>query len=254
MADLSAQVSSRIGDTSLASSSQGDNPPVPVKVWDLPTRSFKWLLVGFVITAWISSGFSDPDMTVHKAAGYGVLVLAVYRVLWGIFGGTTARFSNFVRPPREIIIYLRSLPRRRAKTYLGHNPAGGAMVLALILACAIQPLLGLFASDGVTASGPLADMVGDQLSSWATAIHSIWFYVILALAIVHIAVNLYYQFIRGENLIGAMITGKKLLKRSGGQPDIQQGSLLIAGLCLVAAGAIVYFGVTLAGGVFFAEG
>ncbi|GLS18512.1 cytochrome b561 [Labrys miyagiensis] len=237
----------------LGSNGLENSHPIPIKVWDLPTRLFKWLLVSFVITAWVSSGFSDPNMAVHKAAGYGVLVLAVYRLLWGIFGGTTARFSNFVHSPREIVVYLRSLHHRKVKTYLGHNPAGGAMVLALILACAIQPLLGLFASDGVTASGPLADMVGDQFSGWATAIHSLWFYVILALAVVHVAVNLYYQFIRGENLIGAMITGTKLVERSAAQTDIQQGSLLVAGLCLIAAGAIVYFGVTLVGGAFFAE-
>ena len=127
------------------------------------------------------------------------------------------------------------------------------MVLALILACAAQPLLGLFASDGVTASGPLADTVGDQVASWASAVHSLWFYVILALAFVHIAFNLYYQFIKGENLIGAMITGKKLVERPAGPPSVKQGSLLVAGLCLVAAVAIVYFGVTLAGGVFFAD-
>jgi cytochrome b len=146
---------------------------------------------------------------------------------------------------------LQSLSRNKAKTYLGHNPAGGAMVLALILACAVQPLLGLFASDGVTASGPLAELVGEQFSDWATAIHSLWFYVILTLAITHIAVNLYYQFFMGENLIGAMVTGRKLVDRSAGQADIRQGSLLVAGLCLLAASAIVYFGVTLAGGVFF---
>lgn len=239
--------------TTFSSSSLENTSPVTVKVWDLPTRLFKWLLVGFVLTAWISSGFSDPAMTVHKAAGYGVLVLAIYRLLWGIFGGTTARFSNFVRSPKEITAYLRALRHRRAKTYLGHNPAGGAMVMALIFACALQPLLGLFASDGVTASGPFADMVGDPLSSWAATVHGSWFYVILALAIVHIAVNLYYQFVKRENLIGAMITGRKLAAASVDQRKIKQGSLLVAALCLLAAGAIVYFGVTLAGGVFFAD-
>ena len=155
MPDQSALVSFRTDRaTTLGSNSLENNNPVSVKVWDLPTRLFKWLLVGFLITAWVSSGFSDPNMTVHKAAGYGVLVLAVYRLLWGIFGGTTARFSNFVSSPRAIVAYLRSLRRRRAKAYLGHNPAGGAMVLALIVACVIQPFLGLFASDGVTASAP----------------------------------------------------------------------------------------------------
>jgi cytochrome b len=230
-----------------------DRQHITIKVWDLPTRLFKWLLVGLVLTAWVSSGFDDPAMTVHKAAGYGVLILAIYRLLWGVFGGTTARFSNFVRSPREIMNYLQALRQHRARIYLGHNPAGGAMVIALIAACVLQPLLGLFASDGVTASGPFADMVGDQISGWASTIHGGWFYVILGLAIVHIAVNLYYQFVKRENLIGAMITGRKQMAGSVDEKAVKQGSLPRAALCLLVAFAIVYFGVTLAGGVFFPQ-
>jgi cytochrome b len=224
-----------------------------VTAWDLPTRLFKWSLVALIIIAWITSGFSDPNMAVHKAAGYGILTLIVYRFLWGFFGGNTARFSNFVRSPAAVIAYFRALRRDRARPYLGHNPAGGLMVLGLLLACGVQALLGLFASDGVFASGPFADLVAEDVSRWATLLHKAWFYVVLGLAAMHICVNLYYQFVKDENLIGAMITGRKRRAAYADTSSAREGSLLGAAGCLIAAIAIVYFGVVLSGGTFFSD-
>jgi cytochrome b len=223
-----------------------------VQAWDLPTRIFKWSLASLVVVAWISSSFDDPTMTVHKAAGYGLLTLLVYRVLWGFLGGSTARFASFVRSPSAAIAYLRDQRRGGRRRYLGHNPAGGLMIVALLLACAIQVALGLFASDGVTASGPFADRVGETVAAWAGELHGAWLYVVLSLAAVHIGVNFYYQFIKKENLIGAMITGRK---RRGDYVDAKEargGSPLLAALCLSVAVTLVYLGVKLPGGQFFA--
>lgn len=223
-----------------------------VRAWDLPTRLFKWSLVALIITAWISSSFDDPDMVVHKAAGYGVLVLVVYRILWGFMGSSTARFSNFVRSPSAVWNYLKALGRQRAGRYLGHNPAGGLMVVGLLLVCAIQGLLGLFSTDGVTAAGPFADAAGDTISGWAARIHSIWFYVaILGLAGLHIAANLYYQFVKRDNLIGAMITGRKTRANYVDRKETQGGSLLLAAICLLASIGLVYGTISLLGGTFF---
>ena len=223
-----------------------------VRAWDLPTRLFKWSLVVLILTAWISSGFSDPDMLVHKAAGYGILVLLVYRGLWGVVGGSTARFSNFVRSPAAAWHYLKSLRGKRTMHYLGHNPAGGLMVIGLLIVCAVQVLLGLFCSDGVTASGPLADMVGDTISGWAASIHATWFYVaILGLAFLHIAANLYYQFVKRENLIGAMVTGRKRRADYVDRNEATGGSLPLAAICLLVSAALVYGSITLLGGAFF---
>ncbi len=225
-----------------------------VRAWDLPTRLFKWSLVALILTAWISSGFSDPDMLVHKAAGYGILVLLVYRVLWGIVGGSTARFSNFVRSPSAAWNYLKNLRNKRAAHYLGHNPAGGLMVIGLLFVCAVQVLLGLFSSDGVTAAGPFADMAGDTISGWAASIHDTWFYVaILGLAFLHIAANLYYQFVKRENLIGAMVTGRKRRANYADRSETKGGSLLLAAVCLLASAGLVYGSITLFGGMFFAS-
>ena len=222
-----------------------------MQAWDLPTRLFKWSLVVLVITAWVSSGFDDPNMTVHKAAGYGILTLIVYRVFWGFFGSSTARFSSFVRSPAAVLTYLQEVRARTEQPYLGHNPAGGLMIVSLLLACAVQVTLGLFASDGVLASGPFADAVGETWSSRAATLHSVWFYGILGLALVHIATNLFHQFVKRDNLIGAMITGRKDKASYVDVHEPVRSSPGRAFLCLLAAIALVYSAIALSGGQFF---
>lgn len=219
--------------------------------WDLPTRLFKWALVTLVVTAWISSGFDDPAMTVHKAAGYGILTLLVYRFLWGFVGGSTARFTAFIRSPAAVIADLRRLRSGRERRYLGHSPAGGAMIIALLLACTVQVGLGLCASDGVLAAGPFADLVGSTWASRAAEVHAVWFYVILGLAAVHIAANLFHQFVRRDGLITAMVTGRKARAEYADAREATGGSSAVALLCLCVAAGLVYGGVALAGGQFF---
>lgn len=231
-----------------------DVQPAKVLAWDLPTRLFKWALVALVLTAWIASGSKDPTMTVHKLAGTGVLILVVYRILWGFFGGTTARFATFLRSPREAIRYLAALREHRARRYLGHNPAGGWMILALLGACGIQALLGLVSTDGVLASGPLADLAGDRVATIAASIHAVWFYVLLALAAVHIAMNLFYVLIKRDNLIGAMVTGRKTAGFYADARASRAGSIIAALLCLGIAATSVLLVISLAGGTLLAGG
>jgi hypothetical protein len=101
------------------------------------------------------------------------------------------------------------LPRAAGAGFLGHNPAGGAMILALLALCAAQGLTGLFSSDGVLASGPFADYLGDESVSLVSAAHKYGFYILLGAIVVHIAANVYYQSVKREPLITAMVTGVK---------------------------------------------
>lgn len=126
------------------------------------------------------------------------------------------------------------------------------MIVLLLAVCLVQVLLGLFASDGVTASGPFADRIGDDLAVWAGKLHGIWFYAILALAVVHIGVNLYYQFRKRDNVIGAMITGRKIARPFADEHAVEERSPMVALACLAVAGALVYASVTLFGTAFFA--
>src|SRR6516165_1175214 len=107
----------------------GAMPPATVKVWDLFVRVFHWSLVSFFVIAYATG---DEIEKVHIAAGYAIAALLALRVVWGFLGPPHARFNSFVRTPREVLEYLRDVLRFRAPRYIGHNPAGGAMILALI--------------------------------------------------------------------------------------------------------------------------
>ncbi len=216
--------------------------------WDLPTRLFKWTLVALVVTAWVSSGFDDPEMKVHKVAGYGILVLLVFRLIWGFVGGSTARLASFVKGPRAIAAHMRALKAGRAGTYLGHNPAGGFVILMILAACSVQVGLGLMASDGVMAAGPFADRVGDGWASLAGTLHGYWFYALLSLAIVHILANLYYEFIRGERLVTAMVTGRKARAAFVDALYLVRAPASLAFWALVLSVAIVFGLIALSGG------
>ncbi len=110
-----------------------------VKVWDPFVRVFHWSLVALFTTAFVTSEVSE---TVHIYAGYGVLALVAARLVWGVIGTRHARFNDFVWRPSAVLAYIRDAIRFRAKRYLGHNPAGGAMVLALLMAVAATGATG----------------------------------------------------------------------------------------------------------------
>lgn len=231
--------------------------PRAVRVWDLPTRVFHWLLVALVASAWISfrysEAFADYTLRWHRWNGYAVLVLLVWRVLWGLAGSSTSRFKTFVRWPWVAAGYAFALLRRREPHYLGHNPLGAWMVLALLAVVAAQAGLGLFTVEhnDSGAYGPLYRIVSEatwkQLSSW----HRWNFYwIILPLVGVHVIANLLYQFVKRERLITAMITGAK---PAAAYVDASEAALIgrpvpRALLCLALAAAIVFGGILALGG------
>ena len=123
-----------------------------VKVWDIPTRLFHWLLVALFAFSWWSA--ENDEMAWHYRSGIVLVSLLVFRVIWGFVGGSTARFARFVKSPGKVLAYLR---QQDAAPPLGHNPVGGYSVVALLLALIVQTGTGLFATDidGLE-SGPLS--------------------------------------------------------------------------------------------------
>jgi len=105
-----------------------------VSVWDPLVRIFHWGLVAAFLVAWATG---DEIKRAHVMAGYCVIGLVVFRILWGFIGAQHARFVDFVRRPGAVTSYLRDTARLRAKRYLGHNPAGGAMIIALLVMLSI---------------------------------------------------------------------------------------------------------------------
>ncbi len=175
-----------------------------VKVWDPLVRIFHWSLVLSFFVAFITE---DELMLLHSYAGYMVLGLVSLRLLWGLVGTRHARFSDFVRPPREAIDYLKQLSRLKAPHYLGHNPAGGLMILALLTLLLLTTGSGLLAY-GAEGYGPLAGTAIPAAGLWKEA-HELLANLTLLAVLLHIGGVVAGQLLQGEKLVQAMITGYK---------------------------------------------
>ncbi|WP_315831877.1 cytochrome b/b6 domain-containing protein [Bradyrhizobium prioriisuperbiae] len=212
-----------------------------IMAWDLPTRMVKWLLAATVVIAWATNRYAVQHPDWHKWNGYAVLVLVVFRLLWGLYGSSTARFSSFVRSPLALAAYVRAQMQGGTRLFLGHNPLGGWMVIALLVAMAAQSVLGLFSAgdDYLSLQGPLARLASVKTVDWATYLHRLGFDVILALATIHVAANVSYDLFRRTGLIRGMITGRKPMGDYVDQTEVR-GSRRGAAVCLAAACLIVY--------------
>jgi cytochrome b len=182
-----------------------------VRVWDPLVRLFHWSLAAAFTIAFL---VEDDLLVVHVWAGYIVLGLILFRLIWGLVGTRHARWSDFVKPPGEIAAYLKDVVRFRASRYLGHNPAGGAMVVALLVSLAATGLSGLAVYGAQELSGPLAPMFSGMSEGWAHLledVHEVLANLTLVLVFLHLAGVVFASLQHRENLARAMITG---LKRS----------------------------------------
>jgi cytochrome b len=184
------------------------DPHVRVRVWDIPTRLFHWLIVVLFAISWWTAETDRLDW--HILSGYGILTLVLFRIYWGIAGSGTARFAAFVKRPGIVIDYAKHLFERSGPPALGHNPMGGWSVVALIFLLLLQVALGLFATDldGINA-GPLDTLVSFKTGRWFSHQHGRVFNILLALSALHVAAILFYWAYKRENLIAAMISGVK---------------------------------------------
>jgi cytochrome b len=194
-----------------------------IPVWDLAIRLFHWLLVllimglmltgligGFDITVPlpVNKVFFLNNMDVHMYLGQSVLALVLFRLFWGVAGSSTARFSAFVRGPRAVFAYCRALLRGEVPAATGHNPAGAAMIVAMLVLLLAQAGTGLFAHDDTDAEGPLAHLVSTGTSDFLSNVHGVVFYMLLLCIILHVSAIFYYWW-RGENLVMPMLNGSK---------------------------------------------
>lgn len=193
------------------------------RVWDLPVRLVHWLLVALIAFSWWSVHHHHTDW--HIWSGCAILTLLIFRVLWGFFGSSTARFSSFVRGPRAVGDHWRG-----RWTGIGHNPLGALSVLALLAAVAAQVGLGLISQDedGIY-MGPLAQLVSSNTSDKARDIHEFWFNVILALIALHLAAIIFYR-LKGRKLTLPMITGRAVIEP--GIQSMRPGKWWVALICL----------------------
>jgi cytochrome b len=182
---------------------------VSIKVWDLPVRIFHWAIFLLLVFQLVSGKMGGSMMAWHAYSGYGMLVLVIFRILWGFAGSTHARFASFLAGPAKTLRFAKRLFSREAVPQVGHNPLGGWMVIALLLSLALQALSGLFANDGAAFEGPLAMLAGFELSTSLTHFHRWNLRVLLVLAGLHIAAVFFHLLVKREDLMGTMFTGMK---------------------------------------------
>jgi cytochrome b len=184
-----------------------------IKVWDLPLRLFHWLLVAAFVIAFITE---DDFLTLHVWAGYVIAGLLVFRFIWGFIGGKYARFSNFLYRPSVSIEYLKNSLINKSKRYIGHNPAGSVMVMFLLVCLLITTVTGFAVYWAEENAGPLAS-IGMQNEELWEEMHEIFANTTVLLVILHILGVALESFIHKENLVKAMLTGKKHNQTDSGE-------------------------------------
>jgi cytochrome b len=176
-----------------------------IRVWDLPIRVFHWLLVLCIVGSLVSVNLGGNAIEWHAYFGYSILVLLIFRILWGFIGSTHARFTNFLPSKEKILNYLGGQSPRA----LGHNPLGALSVFALLFVLSVQVFTGLFVDDEIAFQGPLAKYVPNFLVSLFSEIHEANQVLIYTFISIHIAAILFYQKFKGEDLIKPMLHGDK---------------------------------------------
>ncbi|EGI77906.1 cytochrome B561 [Hylemonella gracilis ATCC 19624] len=179
-----------------------------VRVWDLPTRLFHWLLAAAIIGMFATAYLGALDW--HMRLGCAVLVLLLFRLVWGLVGGHWSRFANFAPSPRRIWRALRG-QARDTEAGLGHTLLGALSVWAMLLVLLAQVISGLMSDDDIAYAGPWARHFPETFTAWMSDYHAdIGQWLLLGLVLVHVGAILFYLLVRGDNLISPMVHGDKL--------------------------------------------
>lgn len=219
-------------------SPQADKPST-ARLWDAPTRLVHWAMVASVAALWWTA--ENGPLAWHRRAGYVLLGLLVFRILWGVFGSSTARFASFVRGPLTVARYAGGLLRKDQPFILGHNPMGALSVVAMLVLLLTQVGLGLFATDvdGLD-SGPLAIFVSYELSEAARDWHETvfgWLQILIGLHLVAIA---FYVIVKRENLVGSMVHGRRRVRSADEPAMIPAPAWRALAAAVIAVGVAVY--------------
>ena len=184
-----------------------------VQVWDLPLRVFHWLLVAGFFVAYLTE---DDLLTVHVWAGYLVTGLLIFRLIWGVTGNQHARFANFLCNPIQSVNYIKDAFALKAKRYIGHNPAGAAMIVLLLFSLLGTCITGFAVYGADQTAGPLAGIIGSDHEKLWEETHEFFANFTLFLVFVHILGVAFESYIHKENLVKSMWNG---YKKSAQKPD-----------------------------------
>lgn len=203
-----------------------------IRLWDLPTRLFHWLLVLAVGAAVVSGQLGGNLIEVHGKIGLAIVGLITFRLVWGFAGSTYARFAQFFPTPAKIKLYLNGEWRG-----LGHNPLGGLSVFSLIFLLTVQVLSGLFSNDDIAFVGPLYDLINKSMSDRLSGIHELVSNLLIGLVVLHVGAVLFHGHFKKDNLVKPMLTGWK--EGATGEPA-RGGGIIALVVAVTIAGAAVY--------------
>ena len=185
---------------------------VSVRVWDLPTRWFHWILAACVTASFITAKVGGNAMQVHFYLGYATLSLLIFRLVWGVVGGRWSRFTQFWYSPAAVVRYLRGHRNPGDSFEVGHSPLGALSVFALLGLLLAQALSGLFADDEIANVGPLnrfvSNAVAHVLTEWH---HEVGESILLGLVLLHVVAVIFYRKVLRKDLITPMVSGDKIL-------------------------------------------
>lgn len=208
-----------------------------IQVWDWPVRIFHWLLVVLVSAAIVTALVGGNAMDLHGRLGVALCGLLGFRIVWGVIGTRTARFTHFVRGPGAVRDYLQGRWQG-----IGHNPLGAVSVLALLGLFGFQAVSGLFSNDDIAFNGPLRKLVDKATSDTITGIHHDMLWWMVVLLVLHVGAVLYYRMVKQEDLLGPMVRGWKFAAKPVEENTAVNGvALLVAiaagiGCALLASG------------------
>jgi cytochrome b len=183
-----------------------------VQVWDIAVRLFHWLIVALVAAAYAT--WRLDWMVWHGWIGDLLLALVLFRLLWGFFGSETARFTHFLTSPRIVFQHLRYALLREPDRQVGHNPAGGWMILFLLLLLLAETLTGIYVANDIADVGPLTGIVPAAAANAIDFSHAVLWKILLASIGLHVLAIVGYAAVKGQDLVLPLITGTKVLPES----------------------------------------
>lgn len=214
-----------------------------VPVWDFPTRAFHWSLAVAVVLSYLTGGEDGSLFVVHTVSGYAVALLLAFRLVWGFVGSVHSRFSDFVYSGRSLKDYAKQLLRFNPPRFVGHNPLGGWMVILMLAVLAGTVATGLLSGDDDGGAGILLPLIAAPGGEGLKEIHEFFGNFIIVLATIHVLAVVVDWFLTGDNLVKAMITGRKSLddEEAAKQRPLANGwrSAVVA-LIVAGFGAILF--------------
>jgi cytochrome b len=207
-----------------------------IRVWDLPTRLFHWLLAICVVGLVTTGSIGGNWMNWHLRLGHAVLTLLLFRLVWGFIGGHWSRFSSFLYGPTALLAHLRG--QGRPEHGVGHSPLGSLSVFALLLILCAQVGTGLMSDDEIAFFGPLVRFVSGDTVALATGYHkNVGKFILLSLVALHLGAILFYKLVKRQGLVQPMVVGDKQIAHNVPSARDTTGSRLLALGVFLACGA-----------------